>query len=98
VHWLEKALPGQPQNLRLYYNLGLLHSQLNQPEQARRVVVAGLERAVQDIDLLYAAAYLDTRAGNFLSAQQYLQRLLAQRPQHPEAQRLLGYVQERQRR
>ncbi|VVN97146.1 tetratricopeptide repeat protein [Pseudomonas fluorescens] len=98
VRWLEKALPGQPQNLRLYYNLGLLHSQLNQPEQARRVVVAGLERAVQDIDLLYAAAYLDTRAGNFLSAQQYLQRLLAQRPQHPEAQRLLGYVQERQRR
>jgi predicted Zn-dependent protease len=48
--------------------------------------------------LLYAAAYLDTRAGHFLSAQQYLQRLLAQQPQHSEAQRLLGYVQQQQRR
>ncbi|EOG3619392.1 TPA: tetratricopeptide repeat protein [Pseudomonas putida] len=98
IEWLEKALPGQPLNLRLYYNLGLLRSQLGQPEQARRVVVAGLAHAAQDRDLLYAGAYLDARSGNWASSFAFLQRLLMLQPQHPEARRLLAYVQQQQQR
>lgn len=91
--WLGEAAEALPQNPRIRYNQGLLLLQLKQPEPARLALEAGLERAPDDADLLYAMIYLHGSQGQRNQALPYVVRMQQVAPDDPrlaQAKQQLG--------
>lgn len=83
ARWLEEAAKAMPDTPRIRYNQGLLLLQLQQRDAAQAALMAGLERAPEDADLLYALIYLHGTAGERAAAASYWQRLQKAAPNDP---------------
>ncbi len=83
AQWFATAAELLPQNPRIRYNQGLLLLQLQQQQQAREALEAGLHIAPVDADLLYALIYLHGGLGQREQAMHYLARLQNAAPDDP---------------
>lgn len=92
VSWLEAAAEALPTNPRIRYNQGLLLLQLQQREQARQALEAGLAQAPVDADLLYALIYLHGSGGEREAAVRYWHRLQKAAPADPRLEPLRGQL------
>ena len=82
------------QNPRVYYNLGLAHQQVNQPEEAEDAYLKGLELNEQNPDIMNALAILYIQQEQFAKAKPYAEALNEMFPNNPQLQQMLQMIQQ----
>ena len=85
--YLAKAaeLEGNP---RVFYNLGIVYQKLEQPSQAEKTYLKGLQLDDNDFDLRYALGILYFQQGEMGKAKPHIEILLKVQPQNGQLNRM----------
>lgn len=90
--YLEELLRQDPENTALLYNLGMLYTELGEPERATEVLQHSIEVDPDDDNSHVALGYAYLRAGDIESAKEYSLRALEIDPDNSFALKNLGGI------
>ena len=88
AEFLRIAGEGMPQRPRVQYNLGLVLQYLGRTEEATAALVRSAEVSGEQADYVLVLAGHLLQLGHPVEAEQWLDRLLAREPGHPEARQM----------
>ena len=75
-----------PENIRVYYNLGLLYDKKQDYKNGEKILILGLKVDAKNEDLLYALAYLYSKSNQKEKAKNIVQRLISLSPNNQQYQ------------
>ena len=93
IYQLERAKEIMPENIRVYYNLGLLNTKKGDFKKAERNLGDGLKIDTNNESLLYALAYTYSQSNQKVKAKNILQRLVSLYPNNQQYQAFLNQLQ-----
>ena len=79
-----------PENIRFYYNLGLLYDKKQDVKNAEKTFVAGLKIEANNESLLYALAYIYSKSNQKEKAKNIVLRLIDLYPNNQQYRNFLN--------
>jgi tetratricopeptide (TPR) repeat protein len=90
---LEIAATKTENNIRIYYNLGLIYQQLNKTTKAESSLLKGYSTSPNDFDIMYALVDFYVKRGDNNHALQFATEINQKFPSNPTGQQLIDYIQ-----
>ena len=81
-----------PENLRVYYNLGLLYEKKGDFKNAEKVFITGLKLDTSNQELLYGLAFIYAKSNQKEKAKNILQRLIELYPSNQQYRNFINQL------
>ena len=89
---LKKATKIMPDNIRVYYNLGLLYDKKQDYKNGEKALIAGLKVDATNEGLLYALAYLYSKSNQKEKAKNIVLKLVELYPNNQQYKSFLNQL------